>query len=71
MYISFCLGILKFSNVTNDCNHEKIYEGSMMMSYPPKRNWICKKCEAKGITVIGIPNRNKETFGKIKKMFEL
>ena len=43
----------------------------MMMSYPPKRNWICKKCGAKGITVISIPNRNKETFGEIKKMFEL
>ncbi|WP_272942963.1 hypothetical protein [Bacillus bingmayongensis] len=42
----------------------------MMMSYPPKQNWICKKCGAQGITVIGIPNRNKATFEEIKKMFE-
>ncbi|MFJ8414074.1 hypothetical protein [Bacillus paramycoides] len=54
----------------NQCNHEKVHEDSMMMSYPPKQNWICKKCGAKGITVIGIPNKNKETFEEIKRMFE-
>ncbi|MED0988121.1 hypothetical protein [Bacillus paramycoides] len=45
----------------DQCDHEKVHEDSMMMSYPPKQNWICKKCGAKGITVIGIPNKNKET----------
>ncbi|MED2846918.1 hypothetical protein [Bacillus toyonensis] len=54
----------------DQCNHEKVYEDSMIMTYPPKQNWICKKCGAQGITVIGIPNRNKATFEEIKKMFE-
>ncbi|MGD2278277.1 hypothetical protein [Bacillus wiedmannii] len=56
--------------MNDTCNHEKVYEESMMMSLPPKQSWICKKCGAQGITVIGIPNRTKATFEEIKKMFE-
>ncbi|WP_242274799.1 hypothetical protein [Bacillus cereus group sp. BfR-BA-01310] len=51
----------------DQCNHEKVHEDSMMMSYPPKQNWICKKCGAKGITVIGIPNKNKECLNHNKR----
>ncbi|MBP3967714.1 hypothetical protein KAF80_01465 [Bacillus sp. WL1] len=56
--------------MNDQCDHEKVYEDSMMMSYPPKQNWISKKCGAIGVTVIGIPSKNKATFEEIKRMFE-
>ncbi|WP_170961929.1 hypothetical protein [Bacillus cereus] len=54
----------------NQCNHEKVHDNRIMMSYPPKMNWICKKCGAKGVTVIGIPVQKTETYEEIRKRFK-
>ena len=35
------------------CDHDKIYEDKILLSYPAKRNWICKKCGERGQEVIG------------------
>ncbi|SCM94460.1 Uncharacterized protein BWINRASL_02137 [Bacillus mycoides] len=56
--------------MSDPCEHEKVYENRMVMSYPPKQNWICKKCGAKGITVIGIPVQKQEAYEEIKKRFK-
>lgn len=58
------------TKMNDSCEHEKVYENRMMMSYPPKKNWICKKCGAKGITVIGVPVQKTETYEEIRKRFK-
>ena len=34
----------------NTCNHDKVYNlRSAYTSFPPKRDWICRKCGARGL----------------------
>ena len=33
--------------------HEKVYSPAVLLSYPPKYKWICRKCGAEGIDTIG------------------
>ena len=35
------------------CVHEKIYEQSVLCSYPAQRCWICKKCGKRGTETEG------------------
>ena len=54
----------------NLCAHQKVYQNSMMMSNPPKKNWICKKCGTKGVTIFGNSSREEETYEDIVRRFE-
>ena len=36
------------------CEHEKVYEQSLLASNPPQQNWICRKCKIRGRDVVGV-----------------
>ena len=37
-----------------DCvRHNKVYDSDILLSDPPKRNWICSICGDRGTDIIG------------------
>lgn len=34
------------------CQHEKAYSNALLMSHPPKREWICRLCLAEGREIL-------------------
>lgn len=37
----------------SNCQHDKVYADCILTSNPPQRDWVCRKCYAKGRDTIG------------------
>ena len=50
------------------CEHDKVYNTRMTLtSYPPQQAWICRKCGATGIAVIG--NAEADEYERVYSKF--
>ena len=48
----------------SDCQHEKVYSGTMLATLPARRPWICRTCGAEGTDADPIP----KDFGEYERL---
>lgn len=56
---------LKAESETGLCRHEKVYENSLLLTDPPQRRWICRKCGEQGTG--WTENIKGESYDEIKR----
>ena len=61
-----CRGL---GGIRTECTHDKAYDHNVLLSDPPKRRWICRKCGEHGVERMG-PLYLKETYDDAVKRFE-
>jgi len=44
--------------------HTRVYDDTVLLSYPPQRRWVCKECSEEGVEIVGHVERD-ETYRDI------
>lgn len=46
----------EYTRLQHECEHDKCYDAAILLSHPPQRRWICRKCKSKGVDQIPTPD---------------
>ena len=52
------------------CEHIKVYESSILCSFPPQRRWICRECGEEGTEIAGAPFTFADEYTRVKESFK-